>query len=136
MPLLRNTWNSQPIREPEPIPSSPPSKRRTGLFGSRRSVNDSSTHRTDTYTNRITRSSPTNFSSGGFFSHRLSSDTSSDRSSGRSVKQESSVLAARQKFAEAENAESIADDALRQARNAVREAKEHVRMLQEEAREE
>lgn len=117
-----------------PLSPSSPSKRRTGLFGSRRSANDSSVRRTDTYyTNGTTRLSPTNPSSGGFFSsHRYSSDTSSDRSFGRSSRHES----ARQKIADAENAESLAEDALRQARSAVREAREYVRMLEEEAREE
>ena len=138
MPLLRNTWDNQRLREPEPLPPTPSSKR-TGLFGSRRSGNYSSTRRTDTYTNGGTHYSPTHYSSGAF-SHRRSSDTSSDRSfersSGRSVREESSILAARQKVADAENAESIAGNALRQARNAVREAKEHVRMLEDEAREE
>lgn len=131
MPLFRNTWDNQSIREPEPLPPSSPPKRRTGFLGSRRSVDDSSTRPTDTYTNRTTRYSPTNFSSGGFFSR--SSDTSSDRSSGG---QESSIKAARKKVADAENAENMADDALRQARMAVREAKAHILILENEAREE
>lgn len=136
MPLFRNTWDSQPIREPEPLPPSPSSRRRT-LFGSRRSVDDSSTHRTDTYyPDRSTRSSPASTSSGGFFSRGRFSDTSSDRSFGWSSKDESSLLATRQKIADAENAESVADDALRQARKAVREAKQHIRILENEALEE
>jgi len=139
MPLFRKTWDGQSIREPEPVPSSP-STRRTGLLGSRRSVNDSSTRRTNTYTYRSTHPPSTNTTPGGFFSHRRSFDTSSDRSSdrsfGRSSREESSIFAARQKVADAENAENVAGDALRQARNAVREAKEHIRMLEDEAREE
>lgn len=135
MPLFRKTWDSQSFREPEPVPSSP-SRRRTGLFNSRRSVNDTSTRRTGTYAYESTRPSPTNSTSGGFFSHRRSFETSSDRSFGRSSREESSILAAKQKVADAENAESVAGDALRQARNAVREAKEHIRMLEDEAREE
>ena len=136
MPLFRNTWDNQSIREPEPLPPSRPQKRRSGFFGSRRSVDDSSTRRTDTYTNPNTRCSPTNTSSGGFFSRTRSSETSSDRSFDRSGGQESSIRAARQKVADAENAENMADDALRQARKAVREAKAHILILENEAREE
>jgi hypothetical protein len=116
MPLFQKSWDNQPIREPEPLPPSPPPKKRTGLFGSRRSVDGTSTRRTDTgHTNGNTRHSPTDPSSGGFFSRRRSSDTSSDRSFERSGKEESSILAARQKVADAENAESLAADALKQA---------------------
>jgi hypothetical protein len=137
MPLTRKNWDNQSVQEPVSVPSSPPPKRRTGLFGSRRSVNDASTRRTDTYyTNGNTRHSLTDPSSGGFLSYHRSPDTASDRSSARSSGGESSILTARQKIADAENAESIASDALRQARNAVREAKEHIRMLEDEAREE
>lgn len=144
MPLFRNTWDNQPVREPEPLPPTRPQKR-SGFFGSRRSVDDSptrrsvdntSTRRTDTYTNTNTRYSPTNTSYGGFFSRGRSSDTSSDRSFDRSSGQESSIRAARQKIADAENAENNADDALRQARKAVREAKAHILILENEAREE
>jgi len=167
MPLFRNTWDNQPIRDPEPLPPSPSPKRKTGLFGSRRSVDDSLAHRNDTYTNGNTRHSPTNTSSGGFFSRRSaddslthrndthtngstryspsntssggffsrrrSSDDLSDRSLGRSGREESSILAVRQKVADAEHAERLAGDALRQARNAVREAREHVRIVENEA---
>lgn len=45
-------------------------------------------------------------------------------------------MAAKQKVAEAENAERLADDALRQVRDAVRDARNHVRMLEDEALEE
>jgi hypothetical protein len=48
-------------------------------------------------------------------------------------REESSILAAKQKVADAENAERLAGDALRQARNAVRDAREHVRMVENEA---
>ena len=136
MPLFRNTWDNQSDHGPETSPPSPP-KRRTGLFGSRRSVDDAPTRRNDTYTNTITRYSPTSSSSsGGLFSRRRSSDDLSDRSLRRSDKPESSILAARQKVADAEKAERMASDALRQARNAAREATEQVRMLENEAREE
>jgi len=136
MPLFRNTWDNQSSREPEPLPPSPPPKRRTGLFGSRRSVDESPTRRHDVYTNGTTRHSPTSSSSGGFFSRRRSSDDLSDRSFGRSGKQESSIIAARQKVKDAEDAERLADDALRRARNAGRDAREHVHILENEALEE
>jgi len=166
MPLFRNSWDNQPNREPEPLPPSPPTKRRTGLFGSRRSVDDSLTHRNDPHTNGYsptnssglfgsrraaddslthrndphtngsTRSSLTNSSSGGFFSRRRSSDDLSDRSLGRSGREESSILSAKQKVADAGHAERLASDALRQARNAVREAREHIRTVENEAIEE
>lgn len=139
MPLFWNTWDNQPAREPETPPPSPPAKR-TGLFSSRRSLDDSPTHRGNyNHTDGNVRRSPTSSSSGGFFSRRRSSEELSDRSSGRSGKSgkpESSILAARQKIADAENAERLASDALRQARNAAREAKEHIRMLEDEALEE
>lgn len=139
MPLFRNTWDNQPSREPEPLPPSSPPKKRSGIFGSRRSTGDSPTRPSDTYTNTngTFRSSPTNTSSGGFFSRRRSSsDDGSDRSFGRSGKQESSIVAARQKVVDAEYAERLADDALKRARGANREAREHVRILENEALEE
>lgn len=141
MPLFRNTWDNQPIREPATPPPSPPTKR-TGLFSSRRSLDDPPTHRNYNHTDGNIRRSPTSSFSGGFFSRRRSSDELSDHSSrrsgrsGRSGKPESSIVAARQKIADAENAERLASDALRQARNAAREAKEHIRMLEDEALEE
>ena len=73
---------------------------------------------------------------GGLFSRRRSSDNLSDRSWRRSDKPESSILAARQKVADAEKAERMASDALRQTRNAAHEATEHIRLLENEAREE
>jgi hypothetical protein len=146
MPLFRNSWDNQPSREPEPLPPSSPPKKRSGFLGSRRSADDSFTRpsntytntRTTTYTNGTSRYSPTSSSSGGFFSRRRSFDdeTGSDRSSGRSGKQISSIVSARQKVSDAESAERFADDALKRARNAVREAREHVRILENEALEE
>lgn len=137
MPLFRNTWDNQPSREPEPLPPSPPPNKRSGFFGSRRSTDHSPTRPSDTYTNGNSRHSPTNSSSGGFFSRRRSSDeTTSDRSFGRSGRQESSIVSARQKVADAENAERHAGDALKRARSAVREARQHVRILENEAIEE
>jgi hypothetical protein len=136
MPLFRNTWDNQSSREPEPLSPSPPPRKRSGFFGSRRSTDHSPTLPSDTYTRGTSRSSPTN-SSGGFFSRRRSSDDdTSDRSLGRSGRQETSIVAARQKIADAENAERYAGEALKQARSAVREAREHIRILENEALEE
>jgi len=50
-----------------------------------------------------------------------------------SLKNDPTILAARQKVAEAEASEREADRALGQARLAVREAHEHVKMLEREA---
>jgi hypothetical protein len=148
MPLFRNTWDNQSSREPETLPPSPsPPRKSSGFFGSRRSADDSPTRltytntntNTNTHANGYSRHSPTNnTSSGGFFSRRrsLDDDSSSDRSSGRSGNQAPSIVAARQKVADAENAERNADDALKRARNAVREAKDHIRILENEALEE
>lgn len=138
MPLFRNTWDDQSSREPEPLPPSSPPKKKFGISGSRRSTGDSSTRPSDTYTNTdgTSRSPPTN-TSGGFFSRRRSSSNDgSDRSFGGSRRQESSIAAARQKVADAENAERLADHALKRARGAVREAREHIRILEDEALEE
>ena len=52
------------------------------------------------------------------------------------LKHDPSIVAARQKVADAESAESAADRALNEARAAVRAAKEHVRVLEQEALEE
>ena len=98
----------------------------------------------------------------GFFSSRRHSDSSNDdvnsvntangqvgsgasstrkhsvlRHNGRNrFANEPSILAARQKVADAENAERDADAALVQARAAVREARHHVQVLEREAEEE
>jgi len=50
--------------------------------------------------------------------------------------QDSSILAARQKVADAENAERLANDALRQVHEAIRDARDQVRLLEDEALEE
>lgn len=141
MPLLRNAWDNQPSREPEPLSYSPSPKKRSGFFGSRRSTDHSPTRSSNPYASGTSRYSPTNpspthSSSGAFFSRRRSSDDASDRSLGRSSQQESSIVAARQKVADAENAERLAGDALKRARIAVREAREHIRILDKEALEE
>jgi hypothetical protein len=52
------------------------------------------------------------------------------------VHHDPSILAARQKVSDAEQAERAADRALASARNAVREAKEHVKRIEREAKEE
>jgi len=54
---------------------------------------------------------------------------------GRDRHQDSTILAARQKVTDAEDAEKDADRALIQARSMVREAREHVDILEREARE-
>jgi hypothetical protein len=74
-------------------------------------------------------------SRGGLFSRRRSSSSSS-RSRSHDFKKDPSILAARQKVAEAENSERQADHALGVARSAVREARQHVQMLEREALEE
>ncbi|EKM54737.1 uncharacterized protein PHACADRAFT_48332, partial [Phanerochaete carnosa HHB-10118-sp] len=68
--------------------------------------------------------------SGGFFSRRRSSSSDPD------LRNDSSIVAARQKVGDAEARERDADWALGQARSAVREAREHVRMLEQETLEE
>lgn len=100
-------------------------------------MDHSLTQPSNTYTGGTSRYSSSNSSSGGFFSRRRSSDDdASDRSVERSGKQESSIVSARQKVADAENAERLAGDALKRARGAVREAREHIRILENEALEE
>jgi len=136
MPLFKNTWDNQSSRGPEPLPPSPPRRKRTGLFGSRRSVDATPPHRNNTYAAGHARHSPTSSSSGGLFSRRRSSGDLSDRSSRGSGKEEPSILTAKQKVADAENAERLADDALKQVREAVRDARDHVRLLEDEALEE
>ncbi len=127
MPLFRS---HSPPREP--TPPSAETNHKSGGFFSRRS--DSPEHANGYNANGASsvRSGSTRTSGGtGFFSRRRnSSDDSID------LKHEPSIVAARQKVADAEAAEAAADRALNEARAAVRGAKEQVRMLEQEAMEE
>lgn len=69
--------------------------------------------------------------SGGFFSRRRSPSSSSD-----DLRNDPSILNARQKVTDADAAEREADRALMQARASVHGAREQVRLLEQEAREE
>ena len=71
-------------------------------------------------------------SSGGFFGRRRSSDDDLQPN----IKNDPSVVAARQRVSDAEAAEHEADRALMQARAAVRDARDHVKKLEQEAFEE
>ncbi|KAG7098296.1 hypothetical protein E1B28_000258 [Marasmius oreades] len=141
MPLFKSH------NEPEPVHhstnNSSPSRKGT-LFGRRRSV---SSERSPNEHNHSQRG-------GGLFgnSHRRSSSsdgspthpgTGSVRSGGsggffglgghNSAGNDPSIMAARQKVQEAEQAEREADHALNAARASVREAREHVRFLEKDA---
>ena len=124
MPLFRSS-------SPEPPAPPPAETRSSGGFFSRRAESPESVN------SYATPSSSTNASvrsgsirSGGFFGLRRSSSDSND------LKNDPSIVAARQKVTDAEHAESAADRALVEARAAVRAAKEHVKMLEQEALEE
>lgn len=141
MPLFKNTWD-KPSPEPEPLPPSTPGdlpvpttprRKRTGLFGSRRSVDDTPPRRNNTYAAGHARRSPSSSSSGSLFSRRQPSDDLPDRPSRGSGKEGRSIATVKQKVAEAENAERLANDALREA---VRDARDYARMLEDEALEE
>jgi hypothetical protein len=137
------------IEEPAPLHE----EHKRGLFGSRRerSVSPSSTVRTSTTSNSHLsgtssyRTSPTSShggSGGGVF--RRSTDASSGRKSllhrsfghGNSVEMDPSIVQARERVLNAENAERDADRAMDAARARVREAREEVKRLELEAKEE
>ncbi|KAI0688199.1 hypothetical protein BC835DRAFT_1308903 [Cytidiella melzeri] len=122
MPLFKS--NNPP--PPPPPQSSPPSRSRS-MFS--RKHNNS-----DPYHNDSSYDEDTNGNSRrGLFSRRRSSSSSGSRSRGGGLKNEPSIVHARQKVADAENSEREADRALGAARAAVREARQHVQMLEREA---
>ncbi|EMD33703.1 hypothetical protein CERSUDRAFT_117778 [Gelatoporia subvermispora B] len=131
MPLFRS---SSPQNVDPPLQEAPPQQQNSRSFFSRDSRNQqpqqppSPTHTTDSTRTASTRSS------GGFFSRRRSMSPSPARYD--DIKNEPSIVAARQKVNDAEAAESEADRALNMARASVREAQDHVRRLEQEALEE
>lgn len=128
MPLFRSSSRSNDSVPPPPPAQTNHRSRGGGLFG-RRSDSPEQCDRGNGNGAQSTRSSPSHGSGGGgFFSRRRSS--SSSRSP--NLKHDPSILAARQKVADAEAAESAADRALNEARVAVRGAKEQVKMLEQE----
>ncbi|KAI0779545.1 hypothetical protein C8Q74DRAFT_1217029 [Fomes fomentarius] len=132
MPLFHSSSRSNDSVPPPPPAQTNHRSRGGGLFG-RRSDSPEQYDRRNGNGAPSTRSSPSHSSGGGgFFSRRRSS--SSSRSP--DLKHDPSILAARQKVADAEAAESAADRALNEARVAVRGAKEQVKMLEQEVLEE
>ena len=128
MPLFKS--HNQPPPPPSP-PQSPPDRSRS-LFSRKRDNSDPYNNYDNSYDDDRNGSSR-----GGFFSRRRSSSSSSgSRSRSHDLKKDPSILAARQKVADAENSEREADRALGMARTAVREARQHVQMLEREALEE
>ena len=129
MPLLgRNNR-----RSPSPIPEPDNRHKRSGSMFSRNKNRDNYESQPMHDTNHSTR----NGGGGGLFgTFRRSSDSSSDSSRSRSLSNDPSISAARQKVSDAESAERLADQALGSARAAVRSARDHVRMLEREAVEE
>lgn len=120
MPLFHS---SSPEQQSPPAPAQEPQRNRS-MFSRR-----SNTPEQEPSTNEPTRTGSTRT---GFFGRRRSSSSSHDDDS----RNDPSILAARQKVAEAEAAEREADRALMQARASVRSAGEHVRILEREAKEE
>lgn len=119
---------------PEPRPTTPPA-RLHGLFSRRsRSTESDHTARTNA-TNDSVRTDSTR-SGGGFFGRRRSSSSDDISHTSGSLLKDPSIVAARQKIADAESAERAADRALLDARAAVKAAREHAKMLEREALEE
>ena len=126
MPLFR----SSPPPPPPPPPPAEPASRSRSLF-SRRPESPEYAPSTTTESTRSGRS-------GGFFSRRRSTssdtDTGTNNGSGSlDLRNDRSIIAARNKVTDAEAAERAADEALMQARAAVRGAREHVKLLERDA---
>jgi hypothetical protein len=100
--------------------SSSPDGERKGLFSTNRRASTSSSNRSSKRLNR---------SGTGLFGNRR-------RNQSRTIDHDPSIINARQKVSEAENAEKDADRALMEARKHVKLAREHVRTLEHEASEE
>jgi len=147
MPLFKSSHNDTAVQHREPTPP------RKGLFGTGGTRDDSpppAPTRSGGFLSRDRDNTPppqtTTSSGGGLFGHskRKSTGTYSDDSSSGSgflsfgkkkhgLDQDPTLLAARQKVAEAEMAEREADRALIEARQSVRGAKEHIKLLEREA---
>lgn len=126
------------IEEPAPLPEE---HKRHGLFGSRRerSVSPSSTVRTSTTSNSRhsgTSSYHTSPGSAAGGASRKSSLLHRSFGHGNSVEMDPSIVQARERVLNAENAEKEADRAMDAARMRVREAREEVKRLELEAKEE
>ncbi|OBZ70747.1 hypothetical protein A0H81_09356 [Grifola frondosa] len=111
------------FRPPSPQKSQETASARSRSMFSRRSGSPEHDH---TSTNGPTRTNSTRPGSRFFNRHHSSSADSLH------LKKDPTIVAARQKVADAESAESGADRALDQARAAVRRAREHVKILEQE----
>jgi len=117
------------------ISSSPERKTRKGIFTNRnRRTSSSSTSPSESesqrQSNSKTTSSPSRRSGSKLFGNRLRNNKS------RSIDHDPSIIAARQKVSDAEQAEKDADRALNEARNHVQLARDHILTLEREAIEE
>ena len=129
MPLFHHSQpNPEPLPQRSPVQADEPNRSRS-IFSRRGNSPDATPS-----VNGSTRTDNTasTKSSGGFFGRRRSSDDDMPNN----IKNDPSVVAARQRVSGAEAAEREADRALMQARAAVRDARDHVKRLEQEALEE
>ena len=129
MPLFHHSQpNPEPLPRRSPVEADEPHRSRS-IFSRRGNSPDAAPSADGSIR---TEKSAGAKSSSGFFGRRRSSDDDMHRN----IKNDPSVVAARQRVSDAEAAEREADRALMQARIAVREAREHVERLEREALEE
>ncbi|GLB37786.1 hypothetical protein LshimejAT787_0408370 [Lyophyllum shimeji] len=158
MPLFRSRPGAEEVdgdNRGRTSPTTSPS-RKGSIFGSKRGRSLSPTSST-TFKSRHSDSSRQKQQGsarrGGFFHRRSSSASSDDNRTylrspgsrngggflgfghGTGIDRDPTILAARQKVTDAEEAEKEADRALSQARNMVKEARGHVKILEQEAME-
>lgn len=134
MPFFKSHNTPPP---PPPAEQSPPPGRSRSLFSRNRDPSPNSGYNSNIGYNNGYQDDHNNSGagrSGGFFSRRRSSSSSDNAST--NLKNDPSIVGARQKVADAEARERDADYALGHARAAVREAREHVKILEREALEE